>query len=134
MDIFIKIFALVISPFIASYLTYLFAVKGNKIQTTHQKQIDAIHLTYQAYQQLLNIIKNPLEPEIFSSSLNINEKMNLLITYRHNFKNVFLENKLIFTERLCAKIERVLPVIDKNIEDYEAGILNEISPSICKNL
>ena len=99
-----------------------------KFQSHHQKQIDAIHETYQVFQQLISIIRSTKKPEKFTPSLKGTEKLDYLIEFRHSFKRTYKQNKLIFPEYICEKIEKILPVVDKYIETYESGLWPEPQP------
>ena len=96
-------------------------------QTKHQKQIDAIHSTYQKLQLITAMINYTLSGEKFEQQIKPQEEIQRLIQYRHDFKHIFLQNRLLFPEKLCYKIDLLIPTVDSFIEIYIGGIRPEPS-------
>lgn len=98
-----------------------------KFQTKHQKQVDAIHDTFQKFQRMTSTINFMMNGGKFTSNLKPDEEISALIKFRHDFKQTYFQNKLIFPKQLCEKIEGVFPTIDDFIETYVGGIFPEQS-------
>lgn len=96
--------------------------KSNKL---HEKQVNAIHEVYQRLQKLIRVINHNETPEKFVQQMSNKEEVELLIKCRHEFKKAYFENKLLFTEAVQGKIDRLLPLVDEYIETYAAGLFPE---------
>jgi hypothetical protein len=96
-----------------------------KFQTKHQKQIDAIHETFQKFQRLTSLINFVLKGEKFIQLLNSKENVVSLIKFRNEFKDIYQINRLLFQKSICEKIDHLIPVVDKFIKTYEGGIMPE---------
>lgn len=101
-----------------------------KFQTKHQKQIDAVHETYQVLRKLTSIIKLLINGENFTAQIPPKEDVKLLIDYRHNFKQIFSQNRLLFPKQLCVEIDSLIPTIDSFIETYNQGLLDQSEEEI----
>jgi hypothetical protein len=93
-----------------------------KFQTRHQMQVDAIHETFQKFQRLTGVINFIMKGENFSQQLKPHEDVELLIQSRHNFKKIYHQNRLLFPEQLCAKIDALIPSVDNFIGTYNDGL------------
>jgi hypothetical protein len=50
-----------------------------------------------------------------------------LIKFRHEFKDIYHQNRLLFSEHLCKKIDSLIPTVDQFIETYSGGLFPEPS-------
>jgi hypothetical protein len=98
-----------------------------KFQTKHQKQVDAIHETFQKFQRLTGIINFIMKGDNFTQQLKPHDDVQYLIQFRHEFKKVYNQNRLLFPEQLCAKIDSLIPNVDNFIETYNKGLFPEPS-------
>lgn len=96
-----------------------------KFQTKHQKQVDAIHETYQKFHRLTGIINFIMKGENFTQQIKPHDDVKLLIQFRHDFKGIYQENRLLFPEHLCDKIDALIPSVDNFIETYNSGLFPE---------
>jgi hypothetical protein len=94
-----------------------------KFKTKRQKQINAIHDVFSRYQKMTRMINYVIKGEKFTAPLNPSEELEHLISCRHNFKSMYYENKLLFPEYTCEKIELLILKIDEFIETYESGLI-----------
>lgn len=99
-----------------------------KFQVTHQKQVDGIHDIFQKYQQMTSLINYLLHGENFVQKIDPTEEIDLLIKYRHSFKSIYQQNRLLLPEQLCIRIDALFPIIDEFIVTYSNGLLPEQSP------
>ena len=98
-----------------------------KFTTKHQKQVDAIHETFQKFQLMTLAIKHMREGENFKLPVKPHDEISSLINQRHDFKNTYNQNRLLFSIELCHKIDTLIPIVDNFIETYTSGILPEPS-------
>lgn len=94
-----------------------------KFSSKHQKQLDAIHETFQKLQKMTSLINFLLKGDNYTQPLSSKDSINYLIEFRHNFKKTYNENRLLFSSDLCKKIDTLFPSIDKFIEIYGGGLL-----------
>lgn len=99
-----------------------------KFQTKHSKQVDAVHEVYQKFQKLTGMINYLIKGEKFTSPMTPKEEMTHLINFRHSFKNVYKENRLLFQKDLCNKIDELTITVDKWIETYSDGLFPDVEP------
>src|SRR5699024_665957 len=95
-----------------------------KFQNKHENQINAVHNVYQQFQKMIGIIDYIENGENFTQPIKPKEEIVTLINYRHNFKKIFRENRLLFSENLCDKIEKNIKTVDKYIETYDKGLFD----------
>src|SRR5699024_10764226 len=69
-----------------------------KTQNKHENQINAVHNVYQQFQKMIGIIDYIENGENFTQPIKPKEEIVTLINYRHNFKKIFRENRLLFSE------------------------------------
>ncbi len=95
-----------------------------KFSTTHQKQVDAVHECYLRLQRLTSTINESRTADKFKEGDDSSAKIELVIKYRHDFKQVYGENRILFPRQVCDKLDQLLPVVDGFIEFYQAGLCN----------
>jgi hypothetical protein len=98
-----------------------------KFQTKHQKQVDAIHETFQKFQKMTSTINFLLNGENFSRPPDAREEIFNLINNRQDFKAIYNQNRLIFPVKLCSKIDELIPSIDEFINTFSNGLFPEQS-------
>lgn len=99
-----------------------------RFQTKHQKQVDAVHEIYQKFQTMTSTVNYVLNGENFTQRLTANEEIQHLIGFRHDFKHVFNQNRLLFSPEVCTKIDAIFPSVDTFIHTFSAGLFPEQSP------
>jgi hypothetical protein len=95
-----------------------------KYSTKHQKQIDAIHDTFKVFDPLNKIMNSLFDGGQFSEKNDSKKQLENLKMKRDEFKQVFDENRLIFSRPLCAKIDDALNIIDDYIQAFKDGIIH----------
>jgi len=98
-----------------------------KFQTKHQKQVDAVHEIYQKFQNMTSTVNYILNGENFTQRLTAREEIEHLIGFRHDFKHIFNQNRLLFTEEVCIKIDAIFPSVDTFINTFSSGLFPEQS-------
>lgn len=96
-----------------------------KFQTKHQKQIDAVHDTFQKLQQITSTIQYLMKGEKFTQHTKAEDALSHLIHFRHDFKDTYRRTRLVFPEELCVKIDSIIPAVDIFIETFNDGLLPE---------
>lgn len=96
-----------------------------KFQTRHQKQVDAIHEVFQKLQIMTSTINYIMKGEKFTQDIKLQESLSYLIKFRHDFKEAYQQNRLLFPLQLCNRIDSLIPTVDNLIETLENGILPE---------
>lgn len=94
-----------------------------RFQIKHQKQIDSIHETYQKFQKIVSVINYITKGENFTQQISPQEELKYLVKYRHEFKEIYLQNHLLFTDQLCSKIDSMIFSVDSFIKTYDDGLL-----------
>lgn len=94
-----------------------------KYKINHQKQVDSIHEIFQKYQMMASLIIFIIKGENFTQPMNGDEEISHLIKFRHDFKNIYQQNRLLLSLTLCSKIDTLFPTIDNFIQTYERGLL-----------
>lgn len=98
-----------------------------KYKINHQKQVDAIHEIFQKFQLMATLINFIIKGENFTQVLNEDEEIVHLVKFRHEFKDIYQQNRILLSLSLCKKIDLLIPTIDKFIQTYEAGLLTNHS-------
>ncbi|GHE29114.1 hypothetical protein [Sphingobacterium griseoflavum] len=98
-----------------------------KFQTKHQKQVDAIHDTFQKFQRMTSTIDNMMNGEKFTQHVSADEEVNYLVKCRHEFKKTYYQNRLLFPSQVCEKIDTLIPTVDIFIETFIDGLFPERS-------
>jgi uncharacterized membrane protein len=98
-----------------------------KYKTVHQKQVDSIHEIFQKFQLMASLINFILKGENFTQPMSVDEEISHLIKFRHDFKNIYHQNRLLLSRTLCSKIDSLIPAIDSFIQTYESGLFPENS-------
>ncbi|TDS13063.1 hypothetical protein B0I21_105196 [Sphingobacterium paludis] len=96
-----------------------------KFKTNHQKQVDAIHDTFQKFQRMTSVINYMMKGEKFTQHIKPDEEVRYLINFRHEFKDIYHQNRLLFPKQLCEKIDALIPTVDEFIETYNGGLFPE---------
>lgn len=95
-----------------------------KFQIKHQKQIDAIHETFQVIERMIGLINFLIHGEKFSSPPKGKEELKLLIEVRRHFLSIYNPNRLLFSRELCTKIDKLIPAVENFIETYDGGLMD----------
>lgn len=98
-----------------------------KFQTKHQKQVDAIHETFQTFQRLTSMINFILKGDKFTQPLKPEEEISYMMKFRQEFKNHYNQNRLLFPKQLCEKIDTLIPIVEEFIETYHGGLFPQES-------
>lgn len=98
-----------------------------KFRTMHQKQVDAIHETFQKFQKMTSTIKYIIKGEKFAQQLKLEEKVSSLMKFRNEFRDIYHQNRLLFPVPLCNKIDMIVPTVDEFIETFIGGLFPEPS-------
>lgn len=93
-------------------------------QTAHQKQIDAIHATFQKFQAMIAVLGHLHRSEPFTPPMKPGDELARLVNARHEFKQVYSENKILFAYDLCERIESLIASVDKFIKEYDSGLFD----------
>jgi hypothetical protein len=99
-----------------------------KFQTKHQKQVDAVHEIYQKFQTMTSTVNYILHGENFTQRLSAEEEIQHLIGFRHDFKHLFNQNRLLFPPEVCTKIDAIFPSVDTFIDTFSAGLFPKQPP------
>jgi len=104
--------------------------ENSRVQTQHEKQIDALESVYKHFEALSSVIKFTMNGEKFTAEMGARDQVHMLIRYRHEFKINFQQNRLRLKTELCNRIEALLPVVDEFIETFEGGIVPGGPPEV----
>jgi hypothetical protein len=95
-----------------------------KFQSKHQKQVDAIHETFQSLQRVNLAFDLIMNGDKFNQ-VTPRQEVELIITNRNQFKYTYHQNIILFPKELNSKIDSLIPKIDSFIETYNSGLLSE---------
>jgi hypothetical protein len=90
--------------------------------TKHQKQIDAVHECYTKLQKLTYMIDFIMHPDKFYNAPKPKEELQYVINFRHEFKEVYRENRIVLPLSVCNHIDKLIPAVDEFIEIFEKGL------------
>ncbi|WP_454804239.1 hypothetical protein [Mucilaginibacter phyllosphaerae] len=96
---------------------------NSRFQSQHEKQMNALEAIYKPFSSLSSVIRFTMKGEKFTAEMGTGEQVQLLVSYRHEFKSAFQRNRLRLSAELCQRIEALLPVVDEFIEAFEGGIM-----------
>lgn len=94
-----------------------------KFQTTHQKQIDAIHEVYQRLQALSGLLHFVMNGEPFTSPMAASNQLEQLILCRHEFKREYQLHRLVFGKDIRQSMDEFLVAIDQFITGFKSGLM-----------
>ncbi|WGQ10717.1 hypothetical protein QG516_03485 [Pedobacter gandavensis] len=96
-----------------------------KFQTKHERQVNAIHETYQKFQQLGTTINFLMKGDQFLEPPSGKQMVSEMVTSRIAFIDAYRTNKLLFSSELCLQIDALLPVVDQFIIAFNNGLFPE---------
>lgn len=76
---------------------------------------------------MTSIIKYIMKGEKYTQPMKPEEEVSYMIKFRHDFKDIYNQNRLLFPKQLCDKIDTLIPTIDDFIDTYSDGLFPEPS-------
>lgn len=95
----------------------------------NEKQLNAIHECYSHFVHLNSFLLKSRHGDKYEIEHRMpKDNATMIIKLRNNFLEAYEPNRIVFTEQLCTKIDKLLPAVDKFIDTYRDGILPVPSP------
>lgn len=89
----------------------------------NEKQLNAIHECYSHFMHLNSCLLKLRHGDKYETKHRMpKENVTTLIELRNQFLDAYEPNRIVFTEKLCDKIDKLLPTVDKFIDTYREGI------------